>query len=204
MADDDKTGTEETFTRAQVRAMIAAEVRKEREKFADYDELKTRAAAGDRDKSQLEKLTEQISSLTTRAEKADLEVARRDVADEFGLTRREARRLAGKSADELRADAQELVDDLGIDVTARKAGKSKPQGSTTDDKETDGAEGDGGQGNDADEEPAQRTPPARQPAGTPARGTRETLRSGAPRTEGGDADLEKMDPMELIKSVPRR
>lgn len=207
MADDDKgTGTEETFTRAQVRAMIAAEVRKEREKFADYDELKTRAAAGDRDKSQLDKLTEQITALTKRAEAADLEVARRDVADEFGLTRREARRLSGKNADELRADAQDLVDDLGIDVAARKAGKTKsPQGSTTDDnKGTDGTDGDAGSGDDADEEPAQRTPPARTPAGTPARGTRETLRSGAPRTDGGDADLEKLDPMELIKGVPRR
>jgi hypothetical protein len=204
MADDDKTGTEETFTRAQVRNMIAAEVRKEREKYADYDELKARAAGADKDKSQLDKLTEQITALTTRAEKADLEVARRDVADEFGLTRREARRLTGKTADDLRADAQELVDDLGIDVAARKAGKAKPQGSTTDDdKGTDGAEDGDGQGNGTDEEPAQRTPPARS-AGTPARGTRETLRSGAPRTEGGDADLEKMDPMELIAKVPRR
>jgi hypothetical protein len=206
MADDDKgTGTEETFTRAQVRSMIAAEVRKEREKFADYDELKARAAAGDRDKSQLDKLTEQISALTARAEKADLEVARRDVADEFGLTRREARRLTGKTADDLRADAQELVDDLGIDVAARKAGAAKPKGSTTDDgKGTDGADGDAGQGDGTDEEPAQRTPSTRTPASTPARGTRETLRSGAPRTDGGDADLEKLDPMELIKGVPRR
>lgn len=210
MGDDDKgTGTEETFTRAQVRAMIAAEVRKARESFADYDELKAAAAAAGKDKSQLDKLTEQISALTRRAETADLEVARRDVADEFGLTRREARRLSGKSADELRTDAQELVDDLGIDVAARKAGKgSKTTKTDSDngaDSEGDGEGSTGGTGStgdsgaqDGDDDASKRTPPAR--PGRP----RETLRSGAPRTEDTDANLETMDPLELVAKVPRR
>jgi hypothetical protein len=202
MGDDGESGTK-TFTQADLDRAAAAGAHREREKlnakYADYDDLKAAASNADKSKSQLDKLTEQMTALAKRAESADLEVARRDVADEFGLTRKEARRLSGKSADELRADAQELVDDLGIDVAARKA-KTTTTKTTT---ETDGDAGKGTEGDGTDdaqqggETDAQRTPAA-------GRRPKETLRSGAPGTTGAEPDLEKMDPLELVAKVPRR
>lgn len=198
------TGGEKTFTRAEVRAMIAAEVKKVRDQFGDYDELKTKAQAAEADASKLDKLTTAVEALTARAEKAESENTRRQIADEFGLTAKEARRLSGKTADELRADAEEFVVDMGIDVKARKAGKTgaATAGSGTTDGENEGGNGDGKQG---DGEGEGETPPARTPARAGNGGRpRETLRSGAPAPTDGDADLEKLDPLELIKGVPRR
>jgi hypothetical protein len=198
-------GGDKTFTRAEVRAMIAAEVKKVREQFADYDELKQQADTAKGDASKLDKLTAAVEALTSRAEKAEGENTRRSIADEFGLTPKEARRLSGKTADELRADAEEFVADMGIDVKARKEGKTGSATAGTGDKgdangEGEGADGgNGGQQGGESEDTSRRTPaPAR--AGRP----RENLRSGTPATTDGDADLEKLDPLELIKGVPRR
>lgn len=206
--DNNNSGTgsaEKTFTRAEVRAMIAAEVKKAREQFADYDELKQQAEAAKGNASQLDKLTAAVEQLTTRAEKAESENTRRAIADEFGLTPREARRLSGKTADELRADAEEFVADMGIDVKARKAGKTgaATAGSGTDNGNEsgngggDGQQGEGDAGGDAG---ASRTPARSSGGGRP----REVLKSGTPATTDADADLDKLDPLELIKGVPRR
>jgi len=49
-------GSGKTFTQEQVQALVAGEVRKERAKFGDYDELKTRLAQlEDKDKTDLER-----------------------------------------------------------------------------------------------------------------------------------------------------
>lgn len=195
--DSTTTTTEKTFTRAEVRKMIAAEVSKVNERYADYDDLKKAAEAAGKDKSALEKLSEQVGQLTSRAEKAELDVARREIADEFGLTSREARRLRGKNIDDFRQDAEELVEDLGIDVKARKAGKAtattEPKGDATDD-------GDGGDGNAAATDDASRD------AGETRRQTRqtrsrETLTSGAPRTP---TPSEETNPLKLVADIPRR
>lgn len=197
-------GGEKTFSRAEVRAMIAAEVKKVRDQFGDYDELKTKAQAADADASKLDKLTTAVEALTARAERAEGENTRRSIADEFGLTPKEARRLSGKTADELRADAEEFVADMGIDVKARKAGKT---GAATADSGTTNGENEGGNGADGaqqggeaegGDDAGRRAPAAR--TGRP----RETLRSGAPAPTDDSADLEKLDPLELIKGVPRR
>jgi len=199
---DSGTGTgEKTFTRAEVRAMIAAEVKKVREQFGDYDELKQQAEAAKGDASKLDKLTAAVDALTKRAETAELDVARREIADEFGLTPKEARRLRGKSATELRSDAEEFVDDMGIDVDARKKGGTanagRQQGGSGDaaGNEGEGGNGDDGQGDGDD---------AGRRASTRAGRPRETLRSGVAGSANGEPDLEKLDPLELIKGVPRR
>jgi hypothetical protein len=181
MADDEKT-----FTQADVDRMIRDRLAREREKYSDYDELKKAADAAGKDKSQIEKLTQSIETLTQRAEKADHEIARRDVAAEFGLTPREAKRLTGKTLDDLRADAKEMVEDLGIDVEARKKGvTTAPQGTTEGEatKETD-------EGKDEEKQNAS----AARPAGRP----KETLRSGSPSTAPA---TEETDPLKLADAV---
>lgn len=201
--DSGASGGEKTFTRAEVRAMIAAEVKKVREQFGDYDELKQQAAAAAGDVSKIDKLTQAVEALTKRAETAELDVARRAIADEFGLNPKEARRLRGKSVDELRSDAEEFVEDMGIDVKARKAGGNagRPAAGADAGNEGESGNGDDGQqqgGSDDAADAGRRTAPARR--GTP----RETLRSGVAGSANGEPDLEKLDPLELIKGVPRR
>lgn len=202
--DSGASGGEKTFTRAEVRAMIAAEVKKVREQFGDYDELKQQAAAAAGEASKIDKLTSAVEALTKRAESAELDVARRAIADEFGLNPKEARRLRGKSADELRSDAQEFVDDMGIDVEARKKGGA-PKGDAGrqqggDAAGNEGGNGDEGQQGSGDDADAGRRTPAPRAGRRPT----ETLTSGVAGSANGEPDLEKLDPLELIKGVPRR
>lgn len=195
--DDDSTTTttERTFTRSEVRKMIAAEVGKVRDQFADYDELKKAAAEADKSKSDIEKLTASVQALTDRATKAEETNMRREIADEFGLTPREARRLTGRTAEELRADAEEFVEDMGIDVTARKAGKSKTETRTATQGEGTEGEKDAGETSTAAESDA-----SRDRRTTRAR-PREDLASGAARTE---TKPEETNPLKLVENIPRR
>lgn len=198
--DTDSTVTKpETFTREQVRKMIGAEVKKVREQFADYDDLAAKAADADKSKTKLDKMGEQLEALTKRAETAEIETARGRVAEKLGLTSKEAKRLTGKTYDELLADGEELVDDLGIDMKARKQGTSgKPKGRTDDAGSNDGDdESDEHDDADGDDEQQETQREERRPA--PRRRPRE-LRSGAPATT---SSAEPSDPLELIKSVPR-
>lgn len=199
MAEDDGTtpGTTKTFTQADLDRAAAAGAQRERqratEKYADYDALKTAADAAGKDKSALDRLTEQVGKLTNRAEKAELDVARREIAEEFGLTSKEARRLRGGSADALRTDAGEFIEDMGIDVKARKAGKT-----TTAPKE-EVAEGETeAEGDDASSDAGETR---RQAAPAARTRPRENLRSGAPRTETAP---EETNPLKLVENIPRR
>lgn len=206
MSDDTETESTatkpETFTRDQVRKMIAAEVRKVREQFADYDDLAARAADAEKSKTKLDKMGEQLEALTKRAETAEIDSARARVAEKLGLTSKEAKRLTGKTYDELLADGEELVEDLGIDTKARKQGESgrKPKGTNGDaGNDGDGASDEHDDDDDAsDGEQQQETQRETRPA--PRRRPRE-LRSGAPATTG--SGNESRDPLDLIKDVPR-
>jgi hypothetical protein len=188
MADDDGTDkpAAKTFTQADVDRLIRDRLAREREKFADYDELKTAAAAGDKSKTQLDKIESELSTMRSRAEKADAALLRREVADELGLTAKQARRLSGSTREELLADGREYMEDNGIKGKAERAAETDAgKGKGTDD----------GTDDEGSEETEQR-----QPAQRPAR-PRENLRSGAPMTEGKPTET---DPMKLAAMVPRR
>lgn len=193
MTDDDKT-SDNTFTRADVRRMIAAEVSKVREQYSDYDDLKAKAAEADKSKSQIDKMSEQLATLTTRAEKADIELARVAVAEELGLTAKEAKRLGGKTREELLSSGRELIEDFGIDVEARKKGKDTPAGKGANGGGSDGND-DGAQDGDGEDDTQQRQQaPTRR--GRPV----EQLRSGTPATQ---REPEAKNPLELVKNIPR-
>jgi hypothetical protein len=197
MAEDDGTsGTTKTFTQADLDRAAAAGAQRERqraaEKYADYDDLKKAADAAGKDKSALDRLTEQVGKLTDRAEKAELDVARREIADEFGLTPKEARRLRGNTVEALRTDAGEFVEDMGIDIDARKKGK------TTTAPKGEGTEGEDEGGETAPQDDADT---GRRPAPSARTRPRENLRSGAPRTETAP---EETNPLKLVENIPRR
>lgn len=181
MGDEDPTTgkTEETFTRAQVRAMIAAEVRKAREGFADYDDLKARAAEADKSKTQLDKVLEKLTQAEERTKKLEAAQTRSSVIAAKKLPANLAKWLpTGGTEEELTSKADELLADW-------KASGGKIDGEDDGNTEQDGNEG-------------KATPPA-QPAARTGR-PREDLRSGAPTTA---REPEETDPLKLAALIPR-
>lgn len=201
--DDDKTGSDETFTRAEVRRMIAAEVRKVREQYADYDDLKAAAGEADKSKSAIERIEAKLDEATKRAEKAERDNLVRDVADELGVSMRIARKFEGKTREELLADGRDTLIDMGIepDKSKRNAKDSNRQDANGDGGTDEGGDGDGAQddGKGTEQQQTAEQPPTRR------RRPVETLRSGSPaaRSGGGAEDPETMDPLKLIENVRR-
>lgn len=196
MADDDnETKTETTFSRAQVRAMIAAEVRKVREEFGDYDDLRKRAEAADKDKGKIDQVLDKLAAAEKRAADAEQANMRREVADELGLSAKQARRLSGKTREELLADGREMIEDMGIKPKAKQDAAPRKVADSDEDETDEQDEGEEADTDEQDEAPAARSQPRR-----PAR-PRETLRSGAPRTP---TEPEVLDPAKLAALIPRR
>jgi ribonuclease E len=206
--EDDDKGGEATFTRAQMAREVNRQVKEKvaaaLAELGDLDELKRKAAQADSQQTQLEKMAGQLDTLTQRAEKAEIDVARARVADELGLTPKEAKRLTGKTYAELKADGDELVDDLGIDVKARKRGESsRGRGRTRNDDDAgdgddNGRESDERDGDDDDDAGQQETEREQR---RPARRQRpRELSPGARVPSGG---TEERDPLKLIADVPR-
>ena len=69
----------------------------------------------DASKSEQEKLTERASELEKNLTTAEANAARFEIALEKGLTKSQAKRLVGSTREELEADADELLADLGLD-----------------------------------------------------------------------------------------
>lgn len=139
------TGTaEKTFTQAEVNSILANERRKLSERFADYEQLKAKAAEADASKSDLQKLADRVTAAETRAADAEAKQLRAEVAQAKGLTAAQAKRLSGATKEELEADADELLAAFG----GAKGDEPKP-GEGQDASADTGAGNDGG----ADEVP---------------------------------------------------
>jgi regulator of replication initiation timing len=107
---------DKTFTQAELDRVVSDRLDRERKRFADYNDLKTKASQFDElqeeNKSELEKLTGKVTSLTdenktTKAENLRLRVALSKglVGDKADL----ADRLRGATQEELEADADTLL-----------------------------------------------------------------------------------------------
>lgn len=114
--DDDKT-----FTQADVDRIVADRLKRESDKYKDYDELKAKAAQADADaasrQSDEEKRAaadkaqaDKLAALEKRADEADARALRAEVASSKGLTAAQAKRLTGSTREELEADADELLE----------------------------------------------------------------------------------------------
>lgn len=193
MPDDDSTKAEETFTRAQVRAMIGAEVKKVREQYADYDDLKARAAEADKSKSAIERIEAKLDETTKRAEKAEREALVREVADELGVSVRMARKFDGQTREEMIADGRDTLTDMGIEPDKSKRKAKEADSDDSGDVDDSAGKGSGSGDDAADRQETVRTAPQRRP-----RRPVESLRSGAPATDG---KTEETDPLKLVADV---
>lgn len=197
--DDAGTATEPTFTRAQMARIVNAQVKEKvaaaLAEYGDLDELRTRAAEADKQKSQLDRIEQQLADTQKRADKAERDGLVRSVADELGISMRLAGKLSGKTYEELLADGKDTMEDLGIKPKSAKSGTTKTT-TGTDGDATD--EGDGEE--DAQQGDGEPQATSRQTATTRTARPRETLRSGAARTP---TVPEVTNPMELVKNIPR-
>lgn len=188
-SNDDATGNgggaPKLFTQEQVDRIVRDRIAREREKYADYDELKARAAEADKSKSAIERIEAKLDEAEKRAAKAEDANLRREVADELGLSPKQARRLTGKTREELLADGREMIEDYGI----------KPKGAGASDGKSDEPQ-------DDDQKQKQESTPDdtdRQPRPRRQRPV-EDLQSGAPATR---PEPEETDPLKLAAGVRR-
>lgn len=200
MPEGDDTGTTgtttTTFSQADVDRIVRERVKRERDKYADYDDLKTKAGEADKSKSAMDQLLEKVSGLEERATKAERVALRADVAQAKGLTPAQAKRLQGSTKEELEADAEELLamfkpaEKDGKDGRADtsggdgKAGETGNSGTAAGAKETTGETGKG----DGTTEGRKALPPSGRP--------KEKLTSGAVPATTGDKS-----PAELAESI---
>jgi hypothetical protein len=186
---DDGTGNERTFSRAELAKASAKAVRdavaRVREEYGDYADLKAKAAEADKGASQLDKMQQQLADLTKQNADMARDAMVRRVADKLNIPVGKAERLRGNTEAELLADGEDFFADW----------KRPGNGKAGEDDDNDGNGDDGKQQRPAAGEREQR--PAR-PASTPTRRERprETLRSGTP-TGGDDGKPEETDPLKL-------
>jgi len=81
---------------------------------AKDEELTAAQAAQDTSKSEMDKIQEQITALTQRAEKAEHAAMVKDIAMSKKIPAALAGRLAGATQEELEADADQLIEALGL------------------------------------------------------------------------------------------
>lgn len=106
--------TGKTFTQEEVNAIIQDRLTRDRQKYADYDELKEKAGKFDQleeaSKSELQKMTEKADALQAALDKLKSEnlvrEARQKVAAETGVP---ANLLTGSSEEECRTQAEAIA-----------------------------------------------------------------------------------------------
>lgn len=110
---DDAQNTEKTFTQAELDAIVRDRLKRDREKYADYDSLKEKAARLDEieaaNKSELEKANEKVKSLQEKLdsiEKAqEISAMRTKIATENNVP---TDLLTGDTEEECTAQAEKL------------------------------------------------------------------------------------------------
>ena len=103
------------FTQDEVNKLMGALRKENREKYADYDDLKAKASKFDeieqQSKSELERITERATKAETELKqlktKAEHDQLKAKIADELKVP---AKLLHGKDEEELRSYAQELLE----------------------------------------------------------------------------------------------
>lgn len=116
--------SQEEFERA-----LGKRLERERAKFADYDDLRAKAEKFDEveqaNKSELERIQERAEAAERKAAELELSTLKAEVASEKGLTLKQAKRLVGKSREELEADADEILADFGPATTKKSPPEAK-------------------------------------------------------------------------------
>lgn len=97
---------DKTLSQADVDRIVQERLARERQKYADYDDLKAKAEAADSSKTDLEKLTEQLQSLQQENETNKVKALRSEIASAKGVP---AALLTGSNQDDLEAQADALL-----------------------------------------------------------------------------------------------
>lgn len=138
MAEDDKTDTAAKEL-AEVKKELAGVQKALKEERAGHQEadkqlglLRTKTAG---DKSEMEKLQDQIGELVKSQKDSEIRALRLEVAAEKGLSAKQARRLSGETRSALESDADDLIEEFGIKKKSEddsKPGESGEAGKTDD------------------------------------------------------------------------
>jgi len=123
----------------ELNSIIEKRLARERARFADYEDIKSKAEQFDKaqesSKTELEKLTERAAKAEADAQQARLDADRNSVALVKGLTPTQAKRLVGNTREELESDADELLKDL--DAKGDKAPRAPQQKTKQTDPKAD-------------------------------------------------------------------
>lgn len=111
--EDAQTPDTKTFTQAELDAVVKDRLKREREKYSDYEDLKAKAAkfdeAEEANKTELQKVTERAKALEDELnglkEAEKLRTMRAEVAKETGIP---ANLLTGSTEDECKAQAEAI------------------------------------------------------------------------------------------------
>lgn len=124
--------TPQSFTQADVDRIVKERVQRERAKYADYDDLKAKAGNATT-------LEERVAQIERRAEDSEARALRAEVANAKSLTPSQAKRLVGATREELEADADELLKDIGAQKKQNNRvpneGKTPPKSGDSDERE---------------------------------------------------------------------
>jgi hypothetical protein len=120
---------EKTLTQSEVDRIVAERVAREKQKFADYDDLKVAASRlkeiEDAGKSEQQRLSDQLTTLQQQLAERDKEVAKLSegkLRAEVAATKKvPPHRINGTTKEELEADAERYLAEL-----AEQTGASKP------------------------------------------------------------------------------
>lgn len=128
-----------TFTQEELERILAERLKREREKYKDYDELKKAAEELKKLKeaqmSETEKLQARLAEYERQLfekelalQEARLESLKLKVLDEMGLPKAWASRIFGTTEEEIRQDAEELKKLLGTAGKTVGSGTNPPAG----------------------------------------------------------------------------
>lgn len=115
---------EKKLSQADVDRIVQERLARERQKYADYDDLKAKAEAADSSKTDLEKLTEQIEALKAENEGNKTKALRSEIASAKGVP---AALLTGSTQEELEAQADALLKFAEDRAPKTESGDGRPK-----------------------------------------------------------------------------
>lgn len=138
-AGNDTQQQQKTFTQEELERILAERLKREREKYKDYDELKKAAEELKKIKesqmSEQEKLQMRLAELEREKLERERELAelrismtKQKVLTEMGLPLSLADRVFGETEEEIRQDAEELKKLLGLQANTKVGTPTNPAG----------------------------------------------------------------------------
>lgn len=116
-----KQENEKTFNQSELDTIIADRLKREREKYADYDSLKEKAAKLD----EIEEATKtELQRATEKAEKLEAELSQMKKAEEIRTIREKVSQETGVPAALLSGESEETCKDQAIAIMSFKTSAS--------------------------------------------------------------------------------